>query len=95
MNDMSMTPDEQKEFWHMQSQVSSLYNVIIGDPLNKQPGFAERLINIERKQDGMESKIRRLTLLLIGIGIGIAIGGALFGFLSWKQVADAIKVVAK
>jgi hypothetical protein len=93
MHSMSMDPEEQKQFWSMQSKIDSLFNVIIGDPLNKQPGFAERLNGIELKQEAMDSKIKRLTFIFIGIGIGILIGGAIFGFLSWKQVAEAIKMV--
>lgn len=90
---MAMSPDEQKEFWKMQSQISSLYNVIIGDSLNQQPGFAERLNNMERRQNVSEEKMRRLTWIVIGVGIGILIGGAVFGFLSWKQLGDAIKLI--
>jgi len=92
MNVMSLTPDEQKDFWKMQSQLASLFNVIIGDQLNKQPGFAERLNNIEDKQDGMDGKLRQLTYIFIGIGIGVLIGAAIFGYLSWKQVAEVIKM---
>jgi tetrahydromethanopterin S-methyltransferase subunit G len=90
---MSMSPEEQKQFWEMNSQVKSLFNVIIGDPLNKQPGFAERLNSIEEKQDAMDSKLKRLTYMFIGIGIGVMIGAAIFGYLSWKQVADVINKV--
>lgn len=90
---MALTPDEQAKFWEMQAKVSSLFNVIIGDPLNKRPGFAERLNTIEDKQDGMDSKLRRLTYIFIGIGIGVLIGAAIFGYLSWQQVAETIKLV--
>lgn len=90
---MALTPDEQEEFWEMRAQIKSLFNVIIGDPLNRRPGFAERLNKIEDKQDGMDSKLRRLTYIFIGIGIGVLIGAAIFGYLSWQQVAEAVKLV--
>lgn len=88
-----MSPEEQKEFWKMQSQISSLYNVIIGDSLNKLPGFAERLNAMEERQNKAEEKMKRLTWIVVGVGIGILIGGAVFGFLSWKQLGDAIKLI--
>jgi hypothetical protein len=90
---MAMSPDEQREFWEMQAQIKSLYNVIIGDPLNKQPGFAERLNRIEEIQHKMQGRVKRLTWIAMGVGIGVLIGGAIFGFLSWKQIADVIKLV--
>lgn len=90
---MAMDPEEQRQFWSMQAKIDSLFNVIIGDPLNKKPGFAERLNSIELKQDAMDSKIKRLTFVFIGIGIGVLIGGMIFGFLSWKQVEDIVKMV--
>jgi hypothetical protein len=90
---MAMSPEEQKQFWEMQAQIKSLYNVIIGDPLNQLPGFAERLNGIEQGQKKMDASVKRLTWIAIGVGIGVLIGGAIFGFLSWKQVGDIIKFV--
>ena len=90
---MAMSPEEQERFWRMEAKMDSIFNVIKGDPLNGQPGFAERLNNIEGAQRLVNEKLRRLTYIAMGIGIGILIGGAIFGFLSWKQIAEVVKFV--
>lgn len=104
MMEIAMTNDERKEFRTMQSQVSSLYNVIIGDPLNKQPGFAERLNKMEAKQEELDEAqkeqnrimrqgMKQVKLIVICIGIGIVIGGVIFGWMTWQQALDALKSV--
>lgn len=90
---MAMTPEEQKQFWDMQAQMKSVYNVLVGDPLNKLPGMAERLNSIESRVIATEGKIKRLTWIAIGVGIGVAIGGAIFGFLSWKQIGEVVNLI--
>jgi hypothetical protein len=104
MTDMSMSPEEQREFWEMQAQIKSVFNVIIGDKMDGRPGLAERMINIERMVDKIEDGLTEHTRLiasvkrswkhiLLALGIGILIGGLIFGWLTWRDAVEGVKFV--
>lgn len=104
MNGMAFTHEEEQRIRKMEAQMQSMYNVIVGDPMTEQPGFAKRLNNIEERVGRLEAKIdehnrlfqsvkRSWKHILLALGIGILIGGLVFGWLTWRDAVEGVKII--
>lgn len=102
---MPFTHDEEKRLQKMESQLSSMYNVIVGDDrMDKRPGFAERMIHVEETIEDLKDKIdehtrlimsvkRSWKQLLIALLIGFIVGGIIFGLFTLKDAKNAIDIM--
>lgn len=86
-------PTQEQQLLKMQQDIRDILFLIKGSGLSKEPGLVDRLIAIEEKQDAMEAKVKKLTNVLIGIGIGLVASGVIFGFVSWSDLAKIIKAI--
>jgi Na+-transporting NADH:ubiquinone oxidoreductase subunit NqrC len=51
----------------------------------------EQIQRLDGRLTDIEKKINRIQSIVIGIAIGVGIGGAIFGFISIKELIGVVK----
>lgn len=86
-----MTPEEQNRLKIMEEHLKDIHRLLTGDPLSKTPGFIEEFREVKDRLESIETQMRKIKAIAIGVAVGVLIGGFFFGLVSWDSFIKWIK----